>query len=390
MTPAIFLISLPHFYFLINFFLIFLLIIKKVFILYGNKMRVMNTADKKMELQSRGVRIDYALEERLKGDFPTATSDYLSFMMEGAPVAMLGGFYTDSSPYEIKETEGGFGIFKEEELFSKVEFLKRPDFFNDSTSDGVAMEKLCKLVAPGFLIVYLSTGCAYWGEMQCKFCVTGHIETIKNKKPAQVAELAEAGAGEIGSHIALTSGALPKDRGSELLAETSRRIKEKVDVPLSVNSEPPKDLNMIDDMGKADSIYINMEVFDEKKRKEIMPGKSEFKAADYDRVFKRCTDTFEDNQVCSVLLAGLEEDNTYLEGVEFLAGRGVVPAVVPFYPTSLSKLNEKSPPPAERMKNLYLRSADIMKDHGLDPRKTKAGFIKGGALSALKEVMQNV
>ncbi|MBU2560350.1 radical SAM protein [archaeon] len=350
----------------------------------------MEIARKKMELQSKGVRIGHALEERLLGDFPTATSDYLSFMMGGAPVAMLGGFYTDSSPYEIREMQEGHGIFEADELFTKIEFLKRPEFFDKTTSDGIKMEKLGKLVAPGFLIVYLSTGCVYWGEMQCKFCVTGHINTIKNKRPEQVSELANEGAREIGSHIALTSGALPKDRGSVLLAETAKKIKERADVAVSVNSEPPEDLNKINEMASADSIYINLEVFDEKKRREIMPGKSELKLADYDRVFKRCTDVFDDNQVGSVLLAGLEEDDTYLEGVEHLASMGVVPAVVPFYPTSLSKLNDMAPPSKERMENIYLKSIDIINDYGLDPFKTKAGFIKGGALSAMKEVIQNV
>lgn len=353
-------------------------------------MSSMEIAEKKMVLQSRGVKIDWALEEKLVKDFPTATSDYLSFMMDNVPVAMLNGYYTDSSPYEIKEMNGGLGIFKEDESFTKIEFLQRPEFFDEHTSDGVPMEKLCKLVAPGFLIVYLSTGCVYWGEKQCKFCVTGHIDTLKNKKPQQVAEMAEAGAGEIKTHVALTSGALPKDRGSQILAETSRAIKEKAGVPVSVNSEPPKDLNWIDEMGEADSIYINLEVFDENSRKEILPGKCEFRISDYDRVFKRCVDVFDKNQVGSVLLAGLEPDETYLNGVEHLGGMGVTPVIVPFYPTSLSKLNDRTPPSAERMKDIYASAIDIMKDYGLNPLKTKAGFLKGGALSAMKEVMQDV
>jgi radical SAM protein (TIGR04043 family) len=350
----------------------------------------MKIAEKKIELQSRGVRIDWALEERLVRDFPTATSDYLSFLISDVPVAMLNGYYTDASPYEIMETDGGYGIFKADVLFTEIEFLPRPEFFDRRTSDGVAMERLCKLVAPGFLIVYLSTGCVYWGENQCKFCVTGYIDTVKNKKPQQVAEMAEAGAGEIKTHVALTSGALPKDRGSRLLAETSDAIKERVDVPISVNSEPPADLNWIDGMGSADSIYINLEVFDEEARKEILPGKSEFGIEDYDRVFRRCVDVFDDNQVGSVLLAGLESDSTCLKGVEHLAGMGVIPIVMPFYPTALSKLNDRIPPSAEQMKNIYLSSIDIIKDYGLDPHKTKAGFIRGGALSALKEVMKGV
>lgn len=350
----------------------------------------MKIAEKKMELQSRGVKINWPMDEKLVRDFPTATSDYLSFLIGDVPVAMLNGYYTDSSPYEIKEMDGGYGIFRADEPFTGIEFLPRPKFFDRRTSDGVKMERLCKLVAPGFLIVYLSTGCVYWGEKQCKFCVTGYIDTIKNKKPQQVAEMVEAGEKEIKTHVALTCGALPRDRGSRLLAETSRAIKERVGVPVSVNSEPPVDLNWIDEMGSADSIYINLEVFDEEARREILPGKSEFGIEYYDKVFRRCLEVFGENQVASVLLAGLEEDNTYLRGIEHLASMGVIPVVIPFYPTSLSKLSDKLPPSAEQMKNIYLSSIEIIKEYGLSPFKTKAGFMRGGALSALKEVMKGV
>jgi radical SAM protein (TIGR04043 family) len=350
----------------------------------------MKIAEKKIELQSKGVRISWELERRLIYDFPTATSDYMSFMIGEVPVAMLNGHYTSSSPYEIKEMDGRYGIYKGDTFFTEIEFLKRPKFFDKHTSDGVKMEKLGKLVAPGFLIVYLSTGCIYWGERQCKFCVTGYIDTPKNKKPEWIAELAENAAGEIRSHIALTCGALPKDLGNKLLADTAEAIKERADIPISVNGEPPRDIKWIDKMTAADSIYINLEVYDETARAKFLPGKSEFKIGYYDEVFKRCLDVFDENQVGSVLLVGLEEDSTYLRGVEHLARLGVIPVPIPVYPTFLSKLSDQQPPNARRMKEIYLRTADIIKDYGLDPFKTTAGFIKGGALTALKEVMRNV
>jgi radical SAM protein (TIGR04043 family) len=350
----------------------------------------MDIANLKMELQAKGVKIDYSLEEKIVKKFPTATSDYMSFLIGDVPVAMLNGYYTDSSPFEIKMRGNKFSIFKNGDFLTDVEFLQRPRFFDISTSDGVSMEKLGKLVAPGFLIVYMTTGCIYWGEAQCKFCVTGYIDTLKIKKASWIAELAEKGAKEIKSHIALTSGALPKDRGSKLLAETVNSIKERVNIPVSVNLEPPRNMGWLDKLSNADSIYINLEVYDEKARALFLPGKSEFKLEYYDRIFKRCLEVFEENQVGSVLLAGLEGENTYLEGVEHLASLGVMPVVIPFYPTSLSKLNSLKPPSATKMKEIYLNSIDIIKSYGLDPFKTKAGFMRGGALTAIKEVMRGV
>ncbi|MEE9612566.1 MAG: hypothetical protein V3W19_15030, partial [Desulfatiglandales bacterium] len=110
----------------------------------------------------------------------------------------------------------------------------------------------------------------------------------------------------------------------------------------------------------------------------------------YDGAFERCLDVFEENQVASVMLAGLESEGSYLEGVEHLACHGVVPVIIPFYPTAHSKLNGMEPTNVEKMRSLYYDAADIMDEYGLDPFATKAGFLKGGAIFALKEVIMDI
>ncbi len=351
-------------------------------------------ADRKIQIQSKGVKISWELEEKLRAEYAGAESDYLSFFMDDIPVGMLNGFYTDASPFEIRELGAGYGIFDNDELYVEIRFMPRPDFFNEKTSSGSKMEKMCKLVAPGFPIIYLNRGCVYWGKKQCRFCVVGYIDTKEEKDPEEVAEVVEAGVNEgaIKSHVALTCGALPRDKDSELMAGATKAIKRRVDIPVSVNVEPPRDLSSIDVLAEAgaDSIYVNLEVYDAKARREILPGKSGFKVDYYDAVFEKCLEVFEENQVASVMLAGLEGDESYLEGVEHLAHLGVVPVVIPFYPTSLSKLNDMQPPSAERMTNLYLKAVEIIQEYGLNPFETKAGFLKGGTIFALKEVMRGI
>lgn len=251
-------------------------------------------AEKKMELQSKGVRLDWNIEQKLKKKFAGAESDYLSFFIEDVPVGLMNGLYTPASPFEIKEHEEGYAIFKNENLFSEIRFMKKPRFYDQKTSDGTPMERMCKMVAPGFPIIYLHRGCAYWGPKQCKFCVVGYVDTLEEKTPEQVAETVKAGVQEsaIKTHVALTCGVLPQDNGSKLLAKTAKAIKEKTEIPVSVNGEPPRNLDHINDMGRADSIYINLEVFDNKTRKDIMPGKCAIKLDYYDKVFKECLEVF--------------------------------------------------------------------------------------------------
>jgi radical SAM protein (TIGR04043 family) len=349
-------------------------------------------ADKKMEIQSRGVKIDWRLEEELSSTCIGAESDYMSFFMDDVPVGVLNGFYTDSSPFEIRSINGGTSLFKDGELFTDVSFLDRPPFYDLKTKKGKSMEKLCKMVTPGFPIVYMNRGCMYWGVDQCRFCVVGHIDTEAKKDPYEVAEVVSAGVkeGSIRTHVALTSGALSNDEGIKILGRTTDAIKELTEIPVSVNAEPPRDLGNLKLLSNADSVYFNLEVYDKKLRKDILPGKSEFSVEYYDQVFEECFQYFEENQVGSVLLAGLEDSSSYLKGIEHLADKGVMPVPVPFYPTFHSKLEDVSPPDDNKMKKIYSETANIVTNHGLNPFRTQAGFMKGGAIFALKEVMEGV
>jgi hypothetical protein len=349
-------------------------------------------ADKKMALQSKGVKIDWRLERALSQRYTGIASDYMSFFINETPVGILNGFYTDHSPFELKANERGYSIYNNGEHFHDATFLDRPAFFELKTSNGTKMERLCKMVAPGFPIVYMNRGCMYWGPSQCKFCVVGYIDTEAKKDPYEVAETVVEGVdeGAIKTHVALTSGALPNDEGIKLLGEATDAIKEAVDIPVSVNAEPPRNIRNINLLSNADTVYFNLEIYDKKKRSEILPGKSEFTLENYNKVFSECSQYFDENQVASVLLVGLEEDSSLLLGIEHVASCGVIPVPVPFYPTFHSKLDGTSPPSAEKMKHIYAETANILSEHGLDPFKTKAGFMRGGAIFALKEVQKGV
>jgi hypothetical protein len=358
----------------------------------GWNLKLGEIALKKIALQSKGVKLDWRLEEKLSKEHTGAVSDYLSFFIDEWPVGVLNGFYSDSSPFEIKPHHGGYAVFEGENHFCDISFLGRPSFFKGVTKNGIRMDRLCKMVAPGFPIIYLNRGCVYWGLKQCKFCVVGYIDTDERKDPFDVAETVAAGVdeGAIKTHVALTAGALPGDGALRLLGKTTEAIKDFVDIPVSVNAEPPRDLNHLSWVSGADSVYFNLELYDAAKRREIMPGKSEITVAEYDRVFSRSFEHFDEGQVGSVLLAGLEDDSSYLAGIEHLASNGVIPVPVPFYPAFHSRLENTSPPEAGRMMRIYIESADIIEEYGLDPFKTKAGFMRGGAIFALKEVMRGV
>lgn len=109
----------------------------------------------------------------------------------------------------------------------------------------------------------------------------------------------------------------------------------------------------------------------------------------YTKAWEKAVELFDENQVASRIFAGLgESDSSILEGAGYLAGLGVIPYLTPVHPSAGSRMDGQRPPKAERMARLYLGVADIIKDHGLDPFKTRAGMVTSGGESALKEVLR--
>lgn len=83
----------------------------------------------------------------------------------------------------------------------------------------------------------------------------------------------------------------------------------------------------------------------------------------------------------TLLVAGIEDDESLLAGVEHLAERGICPLIAPFYPAAGSDLEQEGlrSPSAERMKGIYLKAAEILRKYDLTPENM--------GICALAEVM---
>lgn len=239
--------------------------------------------------------------------------------------------------------------------------------------------------------------CTYWitGD-NCKFC---GIElslksgaTIPVKTPTQFLEAVEAAVEEqVCSHITLTTGTTESpDRGSRLLAETVGEVKAHQNVPIHVQVEPPegdKYLDMLAEAG-ADTIGIHAESFDQRVLKEVCPGKARTNLNRYFEAWKRSIELFGENQVSSYIIAGLgESDESILTGAEELTRIGAIPYLVPLRPIVGTAFENKRPPSPSRMLPLYEKVAEILKTYGADPSENKAGCVRCGSCSAIKEAL---
>ena len=191
---------------------------------------------------------------------------------------------------------------------------------------------------------------------------------------AQVAEVAEAAYKEgMAKHVTLSTGTkLSRGKGLEDLIEAAKLIQKRANVSKTLNFEPLTDYSLLESLlreGKeagATTALCNIECFDESLREDIMPMKGKNTIEDYMRVWEKCVDIFDHNEVYTMVIAGLgESDESILGGVELAASIGVVTSIVPHTPMKNAVYEDMEPPSVKRMLYLYEAALPIYEKYGL-------------------------
>jgi radical SAM protein (TIGR04043 family) len=253
------------------------------------------------------------------------------------------------------------------------------------------MRKVAILHGKDCLASTVYSKCLYWkSEKQCKFCgiELGSRDRLTQKQPHQLGEVAEESFKEGAvKHATLTTGTPPvPDKGALLLAETTKAIKEHVNIPVHVQLEPPHDTRFLEALynAGADTVGLHIESFDPQVLQLVCPAKP--KVEDFLKAWESAVELFGEGQVSTFIIAGLgETDESIMQGVETTARMGVIPYLLPLRPIAGTCFEKTTPPTPERMIRLYRNAVEILRSVRLDPRKSKAGCVKCGACSALQE-----
>ena len=337
------------------------------------------------ELQTHGVIVPAELQEELEREWnaPAVKRGRFILLLEQpatglfTTVLIINGKFADKSPYRMVKTDSGcYEIWRNGEKYVDVAMMPRPGYYNMVTSDGIPMSDIAVIGEPDHLRSVLNQRCGYQRiGKACKFCaVESWWAGYMDKTPAQVAEVTEAAHKEgIARHITLSTGTkLSRGKGLEDLVATARHIHNKADITMTLNFEPLTDYSLLDSLlreGKEAGVtttLCNIECFDESLREDIMPMKGKNTIEDYMRVWEKCVGIFDHNEVYTMVIAGLgENDESILRGIELAASMGVVVSIVPHTPMRNAIYEDMAPPSVERMLNLYAEALPIYERYGL-------------------------
>jgi radical SAM protein (TIGR04043 family) len=362
---------------------------------------------RKAELQEKGIRIPPQLIKELEAEYnaPAVSTGRIVLCLESprgdgelVPVFIVNGKRAVKSPFQlVKLSSGEYAVLRDGEKYTDITLIPKPGFYDKITAAGVPMFKVAVIVGPGHLRSVASQRCVYQQTGKaCKFCAVQYWwDAITVKQSAQIAECAAAGfREEVVKHISLTTATLDTpDKGLANLVETAKLIHAEAPVPIMFEFEPLTDhlllTGLLKEASKAGvtTVSINIECFDDSLRPDIMPAKGKIPLKEYLKNWEICLDIFGRNEVATVAVVGIgEEDKATLKGVEMAASQGVTTFLVPHSPATGAVYQDWEPPAAERMIRLYEKAVDIYRKYNLDLCASTAGCIRGGGFSAIKDV----
>ncbi len=193
----------------------------------------------------------------------------------------------------------------------------------------------------------------------------------------------------------LTSGTEESvDKGPNRYIEILEGLKRThPDIPLHIQIEPLEDLNYIDKLkdAGADTIGIHIELLDDLLRSAITPGKAKIPYTLFEDNWKHALEVFGKNQVDTYLLTGFGENRfDFIEDLEKVISLGVIPYITPVRAIPGKKASAIPIMNHHALLEIYIEAAKMMKKYGVNFLKNKAGCVRCGGCSAIKEAYMSV
>ncbi|MGF1569879.1 MAG: MSMEG_0568 family radical SAM protein [Nodosilinea sp.] len=348
------------------------------------------------ELQSHGLKVADPSAEPLGRRGGAGPSDHRAITLEGTTVMVP--VYTGAaaqSPYVAQVVSSGATQLEQNGVaLAPIDFPAPPRFYALTTATGIPYWKIALLHSRDVLATTVQQTCRRYRDpaTACQFCaIEQSLEagrTVARKTPEDLAEVAEAAVRLDGvKHMIMTTGTPnTSDRGAAYLTECAWVIKQRVNLPIQAQCEPPDDFTWFVRMKAAgiDSLGMHLEAIAPAVRARIMPGKADVPVEVYFQAFEAAVAVFGWGQVSTYLLAGLGDDlETLVATSKRLIALGVYPFVVPFVPISGTPLAHHPAPSSAFMMTLYQRVGALLNSAGMTSADMKAGCAKCGACSAL-------
>lgn len=263
--------------------------------------------------------------------------------------------HTEYSPFTIFLVDQKLTLYYFEKMISNVTIYYESKLNHRKTDSGVPYCSVAFLATDRLRINY-NPVCYYKNTKKgCCFCNLPEQNTpyTFDDISSIVEDYIDQ---ETFRHILIGGGSgNPKSNFQDIIKLT-RLLKSKTDKPLYLMSLPPENLEVIPQLYAEgiDEIAFNIEIFHEKLALEYMPGKGLISRKHYYKALEKAVSLWGRNgNVRSMVILGLEPENSLLSGIEKLCKIGVQPMLSIFRPMENTPLSSMLPLSIQKTMELY-------------------------------------
>ena len=294
------------------------------------------------------------------------------------------------TPYLLVVEDDRPVLYDEKTRIGEISFIKPHPVSQQLLGSGEKVRDIVNINAQGGIHVTYSNECSLKDQGEdCLFCAfnerakDGTYNKVLLKSPRQVAEAYKiARAAGTGNHFRITGGFVPERRELEYYLDVADAIKETYDSFYGVAVVgAPADLSVLPKYKEAGfaNISTNIEVWDRNLFAAVCPGKDKRNGGWQHWVdsLEASVEIFGKGNVHSTIVGGLEPRESTLEGIEYLASKGVVCHFSAFRPEKGTALEGYRSPEASFHWELLDKGTDIYRRYGFNTLQLFSGPASG-------------
>ena len=301
------------------------------------------------------------------------------------------------SPLVVDYRDGRFFLRDTGGTFSEkpVDFIRKPPFYGQRLSTGEAVESYITKLFGHSIGIFARTSCFFAKQdTVCKFCSIranqgrpqDACHSVDASKVLEAVEIAVTLDDSI-DDVFISGGVTTEDYDENFIFYTDLAVAVKKRlhslgkaVEVTLNTYPPRDLNLIDRLTDTEiAVMVSLETVEEERRSFVCPGKSKlFHELGVETLLRKLVSVVGHGRVLAFLIQGMEDDEILLQGVQRFAELGVCAVVHVLHVdpgTWVQKQGIPIPEP-ERIVEMAKQVSQIYRTHGLD-----ASVLYGGRSS---------
>lgn len=283
---------------------------------------------------------------------------------------------------ELKSYDGQL-VARYQEKLIVIEPIAEPISIGDQDLAAGKRSDFFSMHSPRTLFSTPLRECVFAVENEiCKFCSFDGL-SMRPLSPEDFVRTVEEIVEELGfvPSVALGAGTPNKnDHGVKYFAELTKLLRTNFAADVSVEMVPPHDLSDLDLLFEAgvSSMIMSLELWDDNKREHYCPGKSYVPKSHYLAAHDYVQRGIGSGTTSSVLLVGLEDMKSTVQGITGLTSNGVVPTLIPFRPYKNTQLS--SYPYTDHIAYMKVSATNrlLLKSAGISPETQKGCAECGG------------